>query len=376
MCFVFDSTCTLTGTGPYRVVTYTFANSTDPTPSYRLRISSLTRAAGCSPLAVTPFGHAPSRVIDESDPIDMRCYQLARPAGGRIGTEIVDAAAPTFNIRVDVYSPSLQRICSLSTNLGTCVTPTAGTYLIVVHSADGFAGRIGVFDYASAVGCVPGPTLAFGTAPTAGQIAKAGAIACLTVPLVTGDRARLNFGPTAPDVTFAASLVDDAGQVVCGVENDFLEPSDCRVKGPVAGSARILVSIVTFASTAQVGAFSLHAWRLDDPTGCQDIGSLRTGFGPLVGTLADSQDEACYTARAHVGSLAVTTSNDNSPTRVPTAEFLRASGVVACRVTGSGTCGLTLNGGYTIVVRRQFLGKPFFGHYRVSGDCTSETCGP
>ena len=148
-----------------------------------------------------------------------------------------------------------------------------------------------------------------------------------------------------------------------GRRDDAIGPSYCKIPGRDTGPFRML----TWADRGAVGKFGLHAWRLNNPVGCTDIGSMDDGFGPLVGTLSDPGELDCYRGTFGGGTLSVTTSNDDDPDFAPRALFVRPNGTGACAVTGSGSCGLPKNT-YSIIIGRNFGPPVFTGHYRVVGE--------
>ena len=146
------------------------------------------------------------------------------------------------------------------------------------------------------------------------------------------------------------------------VETDEIGAAYCEVPNLSSGPYRIL----TWADDGAVGAFGLHAWRVNDPVGCVELGSLDDGFGPLVGRLSDPGELDCYRGTSHGGTLALTTSNDDSPAMVPRVVLARSNGLLTCAVVGSGSCTLSRST-YSIIVGRDFSLPVFTGRYRVVG---------
>jgi hypothetical protein len=217
---------------------------------------------------------------------------------------------------------------------------------------------------------------AFGAAPTRGRIADRGAVDCMTVPVVPTDYVRLAFAPPAAALDLHAwmPLGDRVAAPPCEVGG--ADPVDCKLRATAPATTHAYVWAAN-TSGADAGTYYFHAWRLNAPMGCRDIGSLKDGFGPLVHTLRDSNDEFCYQATALVGGvLDVTTANDDVAADVPQIQFLRPGGHADCTVQGSGLCSLSVSQDYSLLVFRGRGVPDFTGHYRVSGDCTINTCGP
>jgi hypothetical protein len=191
---------------------------------------------------------------------------------------------------------------------------------------------------------------------------------------VARDKARFGFGLSQPGANLHALLLSRAGVTTCDFRSSDQFPANCIVPRLEPGPVRLVV-YAEEDSSAFTGALRMHAWRLNHPTGCTDIGSLHTGFGPLVGQLADKNDVACYLGEARTGTLAVTTSNDDVVDDVPLVQFYRGKGLVTCGVTGTGSCAVQ-NTTYTMLVQRNPQDADFTGHYRVQGTCTNGKCGP
>jgi hypothetical protein len=268
----------------------------------------------------------------------------------------------------------------VTAEFGECPTAAAGTYLLVVTGTDAVSGALSWYDLTAAAGCTTGPSLSFGDPPAAGRIAAQGVVACQAVPAQPGDRERFTFGPSVQDVVFHAWLLTSTGQQTCEFDSDDLFPANCSVSSSQPpDAARVVVWADEAEGTARTGQFRLHGWRLTEPAGCADGGSLHNGLGPLVGTLGDRNDEVCYALRARHGTLAVTTSNDDVAADVPVAELHKPSGALICTVQGTGTCSLDAAGpAPVLVVRRGDRPQDgdFAGTFRIEGTCTSGACGP
>jgi hypothetical protein len=373
VCFAVANTCTLTGAGPYRMLTYQ-GNLEGST--YQIKVASLTRAAGCTSLAQTPFDRAPTRAFDIQDGVDLRCYRITTsvPSHGMLGVRMVGVSPTAFHPAVTVYGAGASGLCSVTTEFGACAVLGPGEYLLVASGFDAASGTLGWLDMTSNAGCRTGPDLSFGAPPARNRIVGRGALGCTTLPYVGGDRGRFAFGPTVPGANLHAMLLSQYGQSTCDFRSRDLLTANCRIPASESGPVRLVV-YADEQSSAFTGTYRMHAWRLNNPMGCTDIGSLRTGFGPLVGELADRNDEACYLAQARQGTLAVTTANDDVPADVPYAQLVRTSGLLQCGVQGSGSCGLE-SGTYALLVLRGPQDADFAGHYRVQGTCAVGKCGP
>jgi hypothetical protein len=373
VCFVVSSTCTLTGTGPYRVLSSARGKES---VDYKLRIASLTAAKGCTDLAPTIFGRAPTRAFDIADPVDLRCYRISMPDFGRIGLRMVDVTDTTFHPTVALYGNGASGSCSVSSEFGACQVLGPDDYLLVASSDEPANGTLGWLDLTSTAGCTSASTLAFGTAPQLKRISKRGAIVCTTLPLTARDKARFAFGPSAPGAGLQALLLDRLGLSTCDFRSTDQFPANCTVRPSDAGPERLVV-YANEQGSAFTGTVRMHEWRLNNPTGCTDLGSLHNGFGPLVGSLADNNDVACYVARGSTGgTLSITTANDDVPADVPMIQVYRSSGLIACGVTGAGSCVLPASDTYAFLVQRNPSDADFTGTYRVQGTCTSTKCGP
>jgi hypothetical protein len=304
--------------------------------------------------------------------VDLRCYRITMPDFGLVGVRMV--GGNPFRPAVTLHGNGASGLCSVNSEFGWCAAPGPGNYLLVASGTEPTSGTLGWLDLASSAGCRLGPNLGFDEAAAPNRISGRGALGCTTLPYVGRDRARLAFGSSAPGVNLHALLLSAYGQPICSFRSGDLFPANCRIPGSEPGPVR-LVAFADEQSTAFTGTYRLHAWRLNNPTGCTDVGSLRPGFGPLVGELADRNDEACYLATARQGTLAVTTANDDLPADVPLAQLERTSGILHCSVHGSGSCALE-SGTYALLVQRSPQDADFTGRYRIQGTCTDGRCGP
>jgi hypothetical protein len=298
------------------------------------------------------------------------CYKVQRPSlTGMLGLRMVDVRHGQSGPVVTVYNPELSAICStIELDLRDCLAKGSGQYLITIESDIPKDGIFGVFDFTSSAGCQTGPSLAFGEPAVVGRVSRRGAVDCMSVPFAAGDQARFALTPGG-DAQFQASVVSGTGSRIC----DYISVPSCRMPNS-PGAVRVLTWVPEWSVSGHAGRYRLHAWRLNNPSGCVDIGSLHDGFGPLVGTLHDGTDEVCYRGRASDGDLTITASNDDVPTSVPFVRVLNQRGGVACVPVSEDGC--VLFGGIVSILVIGPGGRDFPGHYRVIGDCTSETCGP
>lgn len=376
------STCDLYGAGgQFKALS---AATAPGSVVYEIRIASISHPTGCTALPASPFGRAPAHTFALSDPADMRCFRISIPgtAPSKIAMRTVDVQAAGELPSVDLFRPPGAAACQGGLDFQTCDTDGPGPFVMVATGNDPATGTIGWYDFGSTAGCIAGPSLAFGQAPTPANISRRGSVVCLTLPpLLAGDVARFAFAPTPKGSLYYARVIGPSGLVPCPhLVGDFDSsdpaPLDCGVGSPV--TARVIVW-ADDAQTTRTGAFGMHAWRLNEPTGCEQIGTLRDGFGPLVGELADRNDEVCYEAWGGPGTLSITTSNDDIPPDVPELQIRRSStGRFRCSVVGSGLCSLFGNGNYLyeLLVRRNPQDADIAGHYRVEGTCTTTHCGP
>ncbi len=373
-------TCRLTGPGAYRLITFALGSTTTP---YRLRVASLTSQRGCRMLRPSTFGRGPTRAFALDGAADIACYRLDRAASfGQLAVRTVaaDPTAPGSRARVSLYRPDGNQICSDTVELLACTAAGAGPFLAVVVAPNAAEGILGWADLTATEGCATAPSLAFGSAPVPGRIARRGAIGCTTVPLAPREQVRLAFADPAgvAPAELHGWLVDGYGRRLC--EFGSASPGwhvDCRPAGNTVGPYRVLVWADEDAGVF-TAKYALHAWRLTKPSGCTRLPLPVDGFGPLVGTLADSTDQACYQVRVASGDIfQLATSNDDVPANVPQVQFVQPNGTVACSAQGTGhSCSTPTGGRWAVIVLRGTGAPDVVGHYRVSAVCTNPACGP
>jgi hypothetical protein len=163
--------CTLTGTGPYRVL----ASNSGQAESYELQIADLTDPSGCVPVAQQAFGQVPALSAD-------LCSSLTVTASGSYQIYTMNKEFAT--LAGTLYLPAGGNAC---TGTGWACQLAPGTYYYVQnYLLDG--DQIGTVFIAATEdrGCVAASDTSFASGDATGSFAGAGEELCRTLPTRAG----------------------------------------------------------------------------------------------------------------------------------------------------------------------------------------------
>ena len=297
----YRSGCRLTGTAPWRVISYDQAGT--GSFSYSLAVRRLNQPEGCTPLgAPGAFSFTAPRLNGTiSASLDARCYTFSRGPEEADGSFWFRAArtAGALSPEWTLYGPSGSRECS-GYDAGPeqpCKISAAGQFAVVVRDSTG--DDSGSFYLTSRQvddpsGCSQAPSVSFGATPVSASISTAGEADCYSLPQVeAGDALSVALnGNAASGGSTRWALVDGDGATIC--RSAWMQANEsCVLTGFGGWSLLVYTEPGTAGST-----YSLAVRRLNQPEGCTPLGApgaFSFTAPRLNGTISASLDARCYT---------------------------------------------------------------------------------
>jgi hypothetical protein len=343
--------CVLTGTGPYRVITY---SAHDLTGTYRMRVARLSAPAGCTPMDTQTYGTVPT---SSTAP----CWLVTVPAAGTYddgGTQ--------------VYQQDGTRACP---DYGNCSITAPGTYALVFRPSylDDSSFTPVFISLTETRGCVSASDTDFADGPQTGSITGAGETDCLTLPTPSGTGVYVINPPADGKINPDTRIVDATGAEQCDASDNEIQ--ECSLTGQAP--FRVLVQ----GDSGATGPYALTINRTDTSTGCADF--PQSPFGSTYGasvTLTDAEPFRCLSIGTgeHAASelFDYTGSTDTATASLYLAD---ASGRQLCASYGGVStmfCDLASGTAYTAVL----IGDPGAGTYHLvhrdvgpTADCRAPT---
>jgi hypothetical protein len=298
--------CVLTGTGPYRAISYGEYDQTGP---YTMRIARLSDPAGCTPLTPQVYGTTP---VSSHNP----CWLLQVPAAG------------TYDVGgTQVYHQDGTRFCADGAE--SCAFPAAGTYAMVfrpdflddtpfvpVFVGAGTADTYHLVrrDVSSTATCAVPASLAIGGQSTDYSFTSALDSRCLRVQAPATDKLWLSVRTPDAAANSGAELlvVDSTGTIVC-----WQQGASCRVTGSASYVAIVLAA--GYAGTPI--AAHVDTWRIGTAAGwvpqCTANSLSPDGFGPRSGSLTQSSAAFCGVMQVKPGQFFDIYGTESDPVTQP-----------------------------------------------------------
>jgi hypothetical protein len=273
VCAQVTGNCTLTGTGPYRVLV---SVSGQPENPYEFQVADLTDPAGCVRVAQQVFGTVPALSADLCSSLTVtasgsyQIYSVAKVAATRAGT---------------LYTPSGGNAC---TGTGPFCQLTPGTYNFVQDDLlDGDHVATVFIAAAESRGCVAAGDTAFAAGDATGTFAGPGEELCRTLPTSAGLSDYVYSQPASGSLGRILEVVDSAGTQMCPGALPYSGIGTCALTG-IAPFRVILVG-------SGPGHFRLLVQRTDSTAGCASW--PRSGYGNAAGahvTLTNADNARCF----------------------------------------------------------------------------------
>ncbi|MFE4311029.1 hypothetical protein ACFRR6_33830 [Streptomyces sp. NPDC056891] len=290
---LWDATCTLGGTAPYRLIVVD-EDATEGGDGYGLVVHRTDAPSTCPTFTAAEFSAAPARsVVKTGNGVFAGCltipatahsanelFQIAKGAGGSSAEAVVVDAKGRVSCEIRNYYGTFS-VCDLTPGLA---------HTVLVQGRDVTAETLLTRQdvTATARGCVTTPAVAAGGPSTGGVPAAPGTFRCHRVTTsAAGDTLHLDARDANDSVRLMA--MDAKGNAVC----------DYFARGCAAtGSAAYQVLIQVPAGGTAPAAYRLDAARIGTPTGpapeCAKVANVSYGFGPLTGTLSEQRATLCW----------------------------------------------------------------------------------
>lgn len=272
----YGDTCTLSGTGPYRMI---LRDVYAQAASYKVTMNRVSRPAGCTTLAAAPFGAPGEAVASGSvDAGGVHCRTVTLPDGPtRVSLE--GGSSTSGNVSWTLYDAQGQQACTGDDD-ATCETlPGAGTYTLLLGNSSGSDPA----DYSVALvplsgtdGCAATVGTAYDLPQLHGTLSSAVQTDCRPFNGTTGDRIDLT---TSADVygQITTTIVGPSGTESCSRDTgDGPGQDGCVLTG--TGPYRA----ITHSSYDFTGTYTMRIGRLSEPAGCATLVPQAYGSAPTA----------------------------------------------------------------------------------------------
>jgi hypothetical protein len=332
ICFDDQGTCTLTGTGPYRVLVDDYMGSAY---AYYLQLNDITQPTGCKTVAQQVYGTVPA---DSSTDL---CRAITVTTAGEY--QLYAVSSTYSGISDTLYNPDGSVACS---NSGSDCQLAAGSYNLVLNEYPSYTDKFGIVFIAAAEtsGCTATGDTDFASGAATGRFAGLGEEFCLNLPTASGlsdyifDQEIAN-GSEAP-----AQIVDATGAQQCPYAN--LSFATCALSG--TAPFRI---ILADQQTTDTG-YRILAQQTGSSAGCAVW--PQSGFGGSFGakvTLTATSDVKCLSIPAAQHSTGEMIDYSNTTNQVDGAIYVNdPSGNQVCLGASTAICAYTPGVAYTALV--------------------------
>nr|WP_095873698.1 hypothetical protein [Streptomyces sp. TLI_235] len=375
-----SSTCSLTGTAPFRQLV-----SAGAAGHYAITVARTDSPAGCAAFPADRYDGKPGTAVKLTATAPVRC--LAVPANGHAASEQLDydynpkpATAPqVLPGEFHVYDPAGTQVCqsyAFSSSTTTCSFATGKAYTVLLIG-DGTEHDFEVVrrDITGTAPCTGVSSTTVGGAPLQGRLTAALAANCARIPAAAGDRLSISTGNSPGKVLLV--VTDATGRTVCSVVN-----RECLV----SGSAGYQAVLTAYDYTGTPVEYRLDTWRLSTadgfPSECLRTPTAATGFGPLTGTLTRDRAAVCASVPVkQFDRFRITGAYAPQGTAAPKAHLYGTDGADYC-IDFQGSegfytdCNVPYGAGPTALLVLSLRPGDTSVDYRVTATCTNGTCGP
>lgn len=330
-------TCTLTGTGPYRVL---LDQPQGIAFTYGLEVADLTDPAGCLAVAAGTYGVAPADTSSD----DCREITVATPGD----YQVYGATAGSGQARGTLYDSADDVAC---TNTGSFCDLSAGTYYYV-----GAADSVAPVDFAvvfiaanASSGCTATGDTDFATGPAEAAFAGPGEVDCLDLPTASGRPLYVydeNLSSTSSEAPLL--VVDATGVQQC--MNLYDSTDDSGVCTPT-GTAPFRI-IVAGSQWGGSTGYKVLVQATDSTAGCADW--PQSGFGGSWGATVHTS------VTLNVACLSIPAAQHSTAEMIDYADSINSeyggisvndsSGAEVCDIGTTGVCTYHAGVGYTVIV--------------------------
>ncbi|HTU77085.1 MAG TPA: hypothetical protein VMG38_26550 [Trebonia sp.] len=338
VCVDDDGQCTLTGTGPYRVLVSSFYGEAE---SYTLELNDLSNPQGCAATPQLSYGQVPTAATGLCRVVTVAVagsYQLYAPSGsdgslgGSLYTAATSAGPPT--VACSTYSGPVS--CTLA----------AGTYYFVASSDFPPLASFGLDFIAGSEskGCVATGDTGFASGPATGTFAGPGEEICRTLPNAAGDTDYFFNQPTADGTEPQVEVVDATGAQQCQSILSYAYAT-CTLTG--TAPFRVILY-----GQATGGGYQYLVQQSSSTAGCASW--PQSGFGGSWGataTLTASDDVKCLVIPAGQHSASEMIDYSNIANTVDGAIYVNdPAGSQVCVGTSTSICAYKTGVTYTALL--------------------------
>ena len=321
LCQLDHPECRLSGDGPYRFFLY---EGYGDEAAYTLRLTRMSRPAGCAPLPVSHFGdRAAAPVTGRVGPDGADCYTFAATSGQHL-VQTRDGSSAYWRIRGDDGA----ELCSKNGSGSWCDLPAAGRYHYVVENLDTWGDHqyaASIVDLGSAEGCAAPIGTGWAAPPVEFTMSEL-AVVCQPFTASPGERVEV-----VTDYGYGW-ITDSTGARICDGQE---EGDGCVLPGP--GPYRVLAHFTGWGDP-QV---RIQVRSLSAPTGCPVVTTSAFGTAPAAPDGIRCRTLTVPAAGRYV-LRAVDASNEGRYHRV-----FDDAGTRVC--DGYGWCDLPAAGSYTMI---------------------------
>lgn len=273
------TTCTMTGTGPYRVMV---SSGYGEAETYAVELNDLSDPQGCAaPVSPVSYGQGP---VLTTDP----CEQVTIPTAGSylLNAGSTGSLGATGTLYGPGTSPGGAPLSACSP--GQVCILAAGTYFFdnILDFPPYANWGLTLTSQTSSAGCVAVTDTGFAAGAATGTFTTLGGVACLTLPTPDGKTDYLFNQPGADGLTPQVELIDATGVQLCGYGPTYAYAT-CTLTG--TAPFRVLL----YGQKTGDG-YRYLVQRTDSTAGCTNW--PQSGFGGSWGTTATltaSNDVAC-----------------------------------------------------------------------------------
>ncbi len=290
----YGETCTLSGTGPYRVVLRdTYAQAI----SYRVGVTRISHPSGCATLPPAPFGDPGDAVMSGTLPVGgVQCRTITLPDGPAMVSE-EGGDSTSGSTTWTLYTAAGQQACTGRDDSTCGGLPGADTYTLVTENTDLFDAAdysLAVVPLASTDGCASSTGTSYDLPLLHATLGSPVQTDCRPFTGSAGDRIDV---AAETDVYggLLTSVVDPSGTPSCTRDSDGSQDG-CVLTG--TGPYRVIVHS-TYDFT---GTYAMRIGRLSDPAGCGALAPQAYGTVPQPSTdpcwLVDVPEAGTYDVAA------------------------------------------------------------------------------
>jgi hypothetical protein len=338
--------CRVHEAGTYYVLTYALRQDIAP---YTMSVRSVTRHRGCQRTVLRDFGTAPVSQF-EAGPGVPACLAFVRAAStGRVLLRVHADTGPAP--RYTLHNMNGRPTCAGTLGARVCNARGTGPFVLVLSSGAPSSGVVGFYSTADSGGCTTAPSLGFDARPLQGSIHAGGEVDCVDLGASSQKRIlHLAAAKVPAGSVLHFGLFDSSGGSRCEVRStDYFRYKSCAIR---AGLPLRLLIWLDEGEGPSTGRYGIHVWDVHQPTGCGSLGGAGGGLGPVLGQLADPNDQDCYQFSATASTvLHFTVTNDGTSDEVPVVDVLYDNGQRHCQIFGgTGTCTISISGHYSLIV--------------------------